>query len=106
MAFGKKKERNTPEHWLALLPPKIRQEIEELGSKIDDASFSREDFIERSIELEQRVKSMPRAIQNAFEQAVKALAAKERTERRAAGEEVPDAPTKEDLEAIRDGKKI
>ena len=106
MAFGKKKDRSTPEHWLALLPPKIRQELEELGSKIDDLSFSREDFIEKSIELEQRVKSMPKAIQNAFEQAVKALADRERKERRAAGEEVPDAPTKEDLEAIRDAKTI
>ena len=104
MAFGKKKDRSDPEHWLALLPPKIREEIEELGSKIDDTSFSREAFIERSIELEQRVKSMPKAIQNAFEQAVKSLADRERKERRAVGEEVPDAPTKENLEAIRDGR--
>lgn len=88
-----KKNRNTdPEYWLALLPPQIREEVRLIGSKIDDDTVSTEEFTEMGMELSKKVKKLPSAIQEAYHQAVKLLADTERKERRAAGEEVPDAP--------------
>ena len=102
----KKKESSNTESWMQLLPPKIRVELEALGNSIEDATVSREEFIERSLELQQRVEAMPKAIQNAFQRVVKLLAERERTERRKSGEQVPDAPSKADLEEVRDSGKM
>lgn len=77
---------------MTMLPPKIRERVRALGALIDDDSVTVEDWTEMGMELSQEVKRLPKPIQEAYHQAVKLFADKERTERRAAGEDVPDAP--------------
>jgi hypothetical protein len=88
----KSSRRNDPEYWLEKLPPHVRAAVSELGADIENDDISVEEWTERGFELSHMVKKYPKAMQDAFHNAVRVLAAREREERRSRGEDVPDAP--------------
>ena len=92
MNFKKKSNNPDPKIMLRMLPVKLQTAIAELEADIDNDDVSQAAWAERAVVLSQIVKTYPKPIQNAFHSVVKLLADVERQARRAAGEEVPDAP--------------